>query len=64
VAIWVTSQVLSIRRHRSVVRHQPTLRFVVTLIFRRKDGEWKEIHRHADPIPGIHSTHEQLNRFR
>lgn len=36
----------------------------VTLVFRREAGEWREVHRHADPMPGVETTHMVLGQLK
>jgi ketosteroid isomerase-like protein len=35
----------------------------VTTIFRRENGQWKIVHRHADPMPASDAARRQLTRF-
>src|ERR671919_445037 len=35
----------------------------VTTVFRCEDGEWKVVHRHADPLPDSDSARAQLGRL-
>jgi len=35
----------------------------VTTVFRRENGQWKIVHRHADPMPASDAARRQLTRF-
>jgi ketosteroid isomerase-like protein len=36
----------------------------VTTVFRREHGDWKVVHRHADPLPTSASARAQLGRLK
>ena len=36
----------------------------VTTVFRREDGEWKVVHRHADPMPDSASARDVLGHLK
>jgi ketosteroid isomerase-like protein len=44
---------VSIERTTASIQGRPPKPYAlrVTTIFRREDGEWKPVHRHADPLP-------------
>ncbi len=35
----------------------------VTTVFRREAGQWRPVHRHADPVAGSASTTQQVHRL-
>ena len=35
----------------------------VTTVFRRENGKWKIVHRHADPMPASDAARRQVTRF-
>jgi ketosteroid isomerase-like protein len=56
--------VLAIERTTASVRGSPPTSYVLrsTTIFRREDGDWKIVHRHADPVDDPAALVAELHR--